>query len=432
MTTVDRTIRCNLEAEEMVLGSALLSRPAVESLVADLNPEDFYRPAYAATFAAIVELHQEGMAVDTVTVSDVLRRQGQLDDLGGAATLVSIMGNVPSAASAGYYASIVRREASARRLTHACTEASTALYASGDPLEVANTLTSQIAALDSGGRLPERFWRTWAEYSVVEHQGVGEPLVPGVLNQHTRVIVLASEKGGKSMLLRQFAFCVAAGVHPFRFEAIEPVRVLVLDAENDDDELMPSSDAIRAVMQTVPIAQPIEPALFSAPYGMDLRSRRDRSELEAVLESFHPQLIIGGPVYKIMPTREGESIDTHAAAMHRILDGFRKRWGCAIMLEHHAPTGAPGKQREMRSKGGQQWAAWPEVTVALHRKTDNSEIRFDVQFPHPTRGQFVWPRRFLRGTRPGEWPWIPVLRASDAKSASRMTEPELPYDEEPF
>lgn len=420
-------VRANLEAEECVLGLAMANRNVVEALVADLTPGDFYRPGYAHVFAAIVELHGEGQAVDFVTVGDVLRRQGHLNELGGQAGLLELSINIPAASSASTWAQIIRREATARRLDHAAIEVRQALARKDDPVVVADALEERVRSLDRGGTLPERYWRSWDDYSVTEHEGVGVPLIDGICFQHTRTILIAPEKLGKSMLVRQVAFCAAAGIHPFTFHPMEPVRVLVLDAENDDDELVPTSKLLTDLLARTPDAQPLRPALLSAPYGMDLRSRRDRSEFEEVLEDLHPQLIVGGPIYKMLPQADNTSDPRHAEALQRILDNVRKRWGCALMLEHHAPAGRTGEARELRSVGGQRWAAWPEITVALHTRKgeDGKPDGADVKFPHPPRGRFKWPKRFDKGTAVDDWPWMPVWRRSSDAPPPPGTPPVL-------
>ena len=390
--------------------------------------EDFYRPGFATVFAAIVELYENGVAVDAVTVGNVLQRKGTLDEVGGVSGLLEMSINVPSSLSASSYALIIRKEASARRLHHVFVEGCRSLSEGRDAVEVAEAAEERIRAIDRGGRLPERYWRSWDDYGAAEHEGAGVPLVEGMTNLHTRTILLATEKLGKSMLARQIAFCVAAGVHPFNFQPITPVRVLVLDAENDDDELLPSRKRLTDCLTRTPAAKATRPALMSSPYGLDLRSRRDRSELEEVLEDVRPQLIVGGPIYKMLPQADGVSDPRHAERLQQIFDSIRKRWGCALLLEHHAPSGKPGSEREIRSIGGQRWAAWPEVTIALHaRKNSNGPDSAEVRYPHPARGRFRWPKRFERGINQWEWPWVPVLRQTDVPKSD-----PLPIEEQPF
>lgn len=417
------TARANLEAEECVLGIALHNREAAERFVSELTADDFYRPSHGAVFAAIVELHRAGEKIDTLTVGDVLRRTGMLDDAGGAVGLVAMSSNAPSALNAASYSAIVRREASARRLDQSAWEARQRIAAGEDPSDVAEGLETSLLDLDRGGRLPGRYWASWDDYAGDEQIDISQPLIPGMCNAHTRTILLAAEKSGKSNLMRMIAFCAAAGIHPFTMQPIEPVKVLILDAENDDDELVPTSERLNRVLGGMRDARPTRPALYSAPFGMDLRSRGDISSLEEVLEECRPQLIVGGPIYKLMPRREREDLDSHASALFARLDRIRRRWGCALLIEHHAPTGKNGEVRDIRSKGGQQYEAWPEVTVALHtQKNQGAPDSLRVKFRHPPRGKFVWPKEFRRGLRPFEFPWIPILHTPEGESAPSLDE----------
>src|SRR6266508_804072 len=85
--TYDRVPPHNIEAEECVLGSMLLSKDAI---------------------AEVLELYSHGQAVDPVTVAEELRRSGQLADVGGAPFVHTLVSSVPTAANAGHYARIVK------------------------------------------------------------------------------------------------------------------------------------------------------------------------------------------------------------------------------------------------------------------------------------------------------------------------------------
>ena len=66
----------SLEAEKSILGSMLLSRPAVEQAMETLRGEDFYLARHQDIFDAIRSLYERGEAVDSVTVIDALDRAG--------------------------------------------------------------------------------------------------------------------------------------------------------------------------------------------------------------------------------------------------------------------------------------------------------------------------------------------------------------------
>jgi replicative DNA helicase len=112
----DRVPPHNIEAEECVLGSMLLSKDAIAEVLEQLWEEDLYRPAHRTVFRSILDLYSHGQAVDPVTVAEELRRSGQLADVGGAPFVHTLVSSVPTAANAGYYARIVKEAGILRRL----------------------------------------------------------------------------------------------------------------------------------------------------------------------------------------------------------------------------------------------------------------------------------------------------------------------------
>jgi replicative DNA helicase len=408
--TISKTpgVRYDAEAEEAVLGAMLLSRDATTAALEVCDPSDFYVPAHSLIFGAIGSLYDDGRPVDAVTVTDELRKIGALERIGDPSIFVSLQTNTPSISSARHYAEIVQREAVARTLQHGFSEAQKSLSDFADPVVVAEEAERFLGALVRSGKIPRGYWSQAGAYQATDRSETLTPLAEGFCYPLSRIMVVAGEKTGKSVMLRQVAFCIAAGLHPFNPRVkINPVRTLIFDAENDDDELVPTIERIRTMVTVYAGPDAPEPALYSVPYGVDLESRRDRADLYAVLEDCRPQLIIGGPVYKLTDQTQDYSEDRRAAIVQRVCNDIRKRWGTALILEHHAPTG-PGRGREIRAKGGQVWPAWVNMTVGLHPSENGDGL--DVRYPHRPRGLFSWPKRFDRGMVNG-WPWLPVMRS---------------------
>src|SRR4051795_5248463 len=114
----------NLEAEQSVLGAVLLSDTALPALIIDerLQPGDFYRESHGQIFAAMLALHGEGEPVDALTLVEHLKQSGQLDAVGGRATVDLLAGSVPAVGNVRQYARIVRENAMLRRLLNAAYE----------------------------------------------------------------------------------------------------------------------------------------------------------------------------------------------------------------------------------------------------------------------------------------------------------------------
>lgn len=112
----DRVPPHNLQAEESLLGAMLLSRDAIGPAVEACSASDFYKPAHAHIFDAIVSLWSRGEPADPVTVADELNRADLLEAIGGPATLLSLQMNTPATSNAARYAQIVEDHALLRKL----------------------------------------------------------------------------------------------------------------------------------------------------------------------------------------------------------------------------------------------------------------------------------------------------------------------------
>ena len=117
----DRTPPNDVAAEQSVIGAMLLSKDAIADVVEVLREADFYRPAHAVVYSAILDLYGRGEPADAVTVAADLARTGELGRVGGAPYLHTLVSMVPTAANAGYYGRIVREQAILRRLVEAGT-----------------------------------------------------------------------------------------------------------------------------------------------------------------------------------------------------------------------------------------------------------------------------------------------------------------------
>ena len=123
----------NLEAETSVLGAVLLENEALNRVLEILKEDDFYRNAHRRIFSAILHLYEHSEPVDLITLSEVLKTRGELDDVGGVEYLNSLVNAVPTAANISYYAKIIKEKAILRKLINRATEIVSQSYSnSGD------------------------------------------------------------------------------------------------------------------------------------------------------------------------------------------------------------------------------------------------------------------------------------------------------------
>src|SRR5437867_3422396 len=113
----------NLDAERAVLGAVLLEgRDALPRVVEVLRASDFYTEAHRAMYQAMLTLFDRGAPVDSLTLSEELRRADQLQFVGGPAAIALLMEEASIAAHLGSYAGIVRDMAVLRELIQTSTQ----------------------------------------------------------------------------------------------------------------------------------------------------------------------------------------------------------------------------------------------------------------------------------------------------------------------
>jgi replicative DNA helicase len=120
--SIDRIPPHNIEAEMALLGSVLVDKEIMSTVGEIVKPEDFYAHVHETIFAILHELHDRGEPLDKISVAEELRRRDALERVGGLSYLNALMDTVQTAASAKYYATIVREKSILRGLIHAGTE----------------------------------------------------------------------------------------------------------------------------------------------------------------------------------------------------------------------------------------------------------------------------------------------------------------------
>ena len=118
----------NIEAEQSVLGGILIENEAINKVMEILSADDFYRDAHRKIFNALINLSERDEPADLITLTNELRKINQLDSVGGASYVTSLIDSVPTAANIEYYAKIVKEKAILRKLIQTSTEIITQSY----------------------------------------------------------------------------------------------------------------------------------------------------------------------------------------------------------------------------------------------------------------------------------------------------------------
>lgn len=113
---IKRILPHSLEAEQSVIGSMIMSKDAIVEASEMITGADFYQQQYGIVFEAMVELHDEGKAVDLVTLQDRLREKELPPEISSMEFVRDLLATVPTSANVKYYAEIVAEKSMLRKL----------------------------------------------------------------------------------------------------------------------------------------------------------------------------------------------------------------------------------------------------------------------------------------------------------------------------
>ena len=117
-----------LEAEQAVLGSMLISKEAVSKVLQWISSDHFYKDAHTKIFSTMITLFNENEPVDTISVTDRLKKNKELESVGGAYFITGLVDSVPTAANVESYAKIVLEKAVLRKLIYLAHDMSKEAY----------------------------------------------------------------------------------------------------------------------------------------------------------------------------------------------------------------------------------------------------------------------------------------------------------------
>lgn len=391
-------------AERALAGAALLWREVCDLVVRDVPANAFYQPQVGAVVDAVQGLRARGDAVDGTTVRAEMVANG---DESNGGLLLELQAEAASPGAARRLVGVVL-DCWARRLALAAAiAAQRAVLDRSKPLSEAAEIGAEM--IDA---LTLQTMRLPPSMNVEEFLAVADDpedwIVPGLLERMDRCIVTAGEGAGKSTWLRTFAAQLAAGMHPFTGCVIRPGRVLLIDLENSERQIRRGLRPVWNEVKRQRFAGGPENLLIEArQQGLDLlHSATDVRWLHATLEANKPDVVITGPIYKLAGTSHKEEEAAHVA---RVFDDIRVRFGCALLLEAHAPKGeAAGPHgRSLQPYGASLWLRWPEFGFGLALDPDSKGTRFELKHWRGPRERREWPRAIYRTGQPIPWGVLP-------------------------
>jgi replicative DNA helicase len=125
----------SIEAEMSVLGSVFIDNPSINTALEIITADDFYRETHRKIFRGMLNLHESKTPIDFVTMTDALKRRGELEEIGGAAYLLTLTDYTPTAVHIASYARIVKEKSVARKTLTISRDMQTRIQNGQDPAE---------------------------------------------------------------------------------------------------------------------------------------------------------------------------------------------------------------------------------------------------------------------------------------------------------
>ena len=386
-------------AERNLIGAVILDPRQFRSVRDLVSGADFENPNMGDVFAGIGDMVARGLPVDHITVVNQWPAWGirgiesnEVFEWTGAEVYTQ---------AATEYAHAVRDSSVRRGLKAIMGMVLTGVSDSGtSPLDIAAIASTALEGLRAGSTSGELVAKPLAE--ILAGEDAYDWIIPGLLERQDRLVLTGAEGAGKTTWVRQMAVLAAAGIHPTTFAPIDPVNVLVVDAENTERQWRRAVRWMSTRAAEIGAADPRLSMHITAGKRIDVTRGSHLGEIHRLVDLHKPDVLFIGPLYKLVP--KAITNDDDASPLIVALDSLRER-GLALIMEAHAgkANGSDG-ERNLAPRGSAALMGWPEFGLGLRHNPDDPKL-VDVVRWRGDRDERDWPTRMYKG---GDWPWTPA------------------------
>ncbi|HEX8734628.1 MAG TPA: replicative DNA helicase [Pyrinomonadaceae bacterium] len=133
---LEKPLPSSPESERVILGAILLDNTLISQAIELLGQDDFYSPLHRRVFRAMSNLFERGTRIDPILIGEELRKEGQLENIGGVATITNLTYGLPHFSNIAHYAKIVHDKAVVRNLIKVCNQITSEALAEEEDAEV--------------------------------------------------------------------------------------------------------------------------------------------------------------------------------------------------------------------------------------------------------------------------------------------------------
>lgn len=133
---LEKPLPSSPESERVILGAILLDNTLISQAIEILKQEDFYSPLHRRVFKAMSALFERGEKIDPILIGEELKKEGQLENVGGIATITNLTYGLPHFSNVETYAKVVKSKSITRNLIKVCNQITSEALAEEDDAEI--------------------------------------------------------------------------------------------------------------------------------------------------------------------------------------------------------------------------------------------------------------------------------------------------------
>ena len=327
-------------AERACLGAALADDAARSEVLTALTSSDFYLEKHTVIFEAIRELADAGTPADPVTVEAGLRRNGEIEAVGGSAYLTELLAGTPTTANARHYCGLVRNAAQKRRMIVLALNLYRGALDGREETELLKEARAGLDRIGTGKGGPESLLIPAAEIEPLEVDW----LWPGFIPEGVVTIIAGKAGASKSHLSLLLAALVSQRKPmPGASQATPGGRfnVLLIPGEDDPERvIVPRLISYKADRARVIIHRGLprpggEPRPFVLDPGFITR-------LEIDFQRVRPRLAVLDPLGALLPAKLDLHRQNEVHVVIAALSRLAGKYNSAILLIHHTKKSSDG------------------------------------------------------------------------------------------
>ena len=375
------------DSERGLLGSILLDAEKTWSAIDahGISGPDFHDHKHQSIFKAVASLRKRGRPVDLLTVTDYLKTKNELDRIGGPTALHRMVDDCPTSAHASYYAGLVSAHAQRRRLAslanHWAESASRGMPGPELLDLIKKGIESDISKRDPQSNSPEI--RHIGAFELPPKHDPDELLKHRFLCRGGAMLLVGPTGIGKSSFVMQGAIRWSMGQEFFGIQAAAPMKILMVQAENDDGDIAEMRDGVYRGLKASGQLKDEDQDVIAGQIAVvceDSRTGREfGASLDRLLGYWKPDLVIIDPALAYLGGDALKQADV-TLFCRNILNPLIHRHRCGLILVHHTNKPPKGEEKgEWKAgdlaylgQGAADWANWARAVVAIRAKGSHS------------------------------------------------------------